>query len=61
MESTPREQARGRRKGPKMDAETMTCEWFALCTNEATGMYEHPILGAVPICQRCADKVDKLK
>lgn len=36
----------------------MICEWFLLCTNEADGTVEHPILGSVPTCQRCADKLD---
>lgn len=37
------------------------CEWFALCTNEATHTEPHPILGDVPICDRCAAKVEALK
>lgn len=36
------------------------CEWFALCTNDATKMRKHPILGNVPICDRCDAKVEKL-
>lgn len=32
------------------------CEWYALCMNPAVGTTPHPILGNVPICQRCADK-----
>lgn len=35
-----------------------TCEWFALCDHDAIGVTPHPILGDVPICQRCADKLD---
>lgn len=35
----------------------MTCEWFALCTNEAAGTVTHPVLGEVPTCQSCADKL----
>lgn len=38
-----------------------TCEWFALCGNPAVTTEPHPILGDVPICQRCADKVAALK
>jgi len=34
------------------------CEWFALCDHEADGTVSHPILGAVPTCQRCADRLD---
>ena len=29
------------------------CEWFALCDHEATGTLPHPVLGDVPICDRC--------
>lgn len=32
------------------------CEWYALCDHDAVGTTKHPILGDVPICQRCADK-----
>lgn len=38
--------------------DTQTCEWFALCTNDAVGTAKHPVLGQVPICQRCANKFD---
>lgn len=30
------------------------CEWFAMCTNEATHEEPHPILGNVPCCDRCS-------
>jgi hypothetical protein len=36
----------------------MLCEWFALCDHEAVGYADHVIVGYVPICQRCADKLD---
>lgn len=36
------------------------CEWFALCENESTGTQPHPILGDVPICGRCKEKVEAL-
>src|SRR4051794_17231694 len=35
----------------------MSCQWFALCDNEAVGVVVHPVLGNVPTCQRCADKL----
>lgn len=38
---------------------TPTCEWFALCANDAEGAVMHPILGPVPTCRRCADKMDQ--
>jgi len=37
------------------------CEWYLLCENEAATLEEHPILGPVPICQRCKDKNERLK
>jgi hypothetical protein len=36
------------------------CEWFALCDNRATGTMPHPVLGEVPICDRCRTKVEAL-
>lgn len=35
----------------------MKCEWFAKCDNDADGVTPHPVLGDVPICARCADKL----
>jgi hypothetical protein len=29
------------------------CEWFARCVNLATTTLPHPILGDVPVCDRC--------
>jgi len=37
------------------------CEWFLLCKNQATKTEPHPILGEVPICERCSTKLEKLK
>jgi hypothetical protein len=36
------------------DRDAQRCEWFALCTNAATQLVSHPILGDVPACDRCA-------
>lgn len=36
------------------------CGWFLLCNNEATTTRSHPILGDVPICERCDKKVEAL-
>jgi len=37
-----------------------TCQWYALCINEATTVIPHPILGDVPTCERCANKYERL-
>lgn len=39
---------------------TDTCRWFALCENEATGTLPHPVLGDVPVCDRCRAKNERL-
>lgn len=36
------------------------CEWFLYCENEAVKTHSHPILGEVPICERCEKKLEKL-
>jgi hypothetical protein len=36
----------------------LMCEWFALCDRPATDTRPHPILGDVPVCDRCAAFVD---
>lgn len=36
------------------------CQWFAHCENEATTTKSHPVLGAVPACDRCAAKIDRI-
>lgn len=37
------------------------CRWFLQCDNPAVTTEPHVILGQVPICQRCADKLARLK
>ena len=34
------------------------CEWFARCENETAYYVEHPVLGPVPCCERCATLLD---
>ncbi|WP_018502939.1 hypothetical protein [Parafrankia discariae] len=36
------------------------CEWFALCDHPADRYRPHPILGQVPICARCAEKLSAM-
>lgn len=45
--------------GSTLESFPITCEWFALCTREATTYLPHPVLGRVPACQRCADRAGK--
>lgn len=33
------------------------CMWFANCKNDAVTTESHPVLGDVPICQRCYNKL----
>lgn len=37
------------------------CQWFTLCENDATTTEPHPVLGDVPICQRCQDTVRNIE
>jgi len=37
------------------------CQWFLNCKNDATTTKLHPILGDVPICKRCSDKIKKIE
>lgn len=36
------------------------CQWWALCDHPATGAMPHPVIGNVPICDRCRKKVNEL-
>jgi hypothetical protein len=37
------------------------CRWFIRCDAPAVTTLPHPILGAVPVCQRCHDKIQALE
>lgn len=37
------------------------CAWFALCDHTATSLEPHPVLGPVPICDRCREKNERLR
>lgn len=41
-------------------ADDKSCEWFARCENRATHFEPHPILRAVPCCDRCAALVARV-
>jgi|HubBroStandDraft_6_1064221.scaffolds.fasta_scaffold27386_9 hypothetical protein len=40
-------------KGRALPAPSDYCQWFLRCQNAATGTTPHPVLGAVPTCDRC--------
>lgn len=33
------------------------CEWFAGCIRVAAGFVHHAILGNIPCCKECAEKL----
>lgn len=39
------------------EAPSTVCEWFVRCDNNTTTGLEHPVLGLVPCCTRCATTV----
>lgn len=43
------------------DKQPGTCQWFLLCDNPAVTTEPHPKLGDVPICRRCADKLQAMR
>lgn len=43
------------------DLDGVTCEWWAMCANDATGVEPHPVIGDVPICDRCAAKLESIR
>lgn len=44
-----------------MKNQPQMCEWFALCDRVAVTTRNHPILGEVPICDRCDNKVRRIE
>lgn len=39
------------------DAVAVMCRWFAKCDQLTTVGLPHPVLGVVPCCLRCAERV----
>jgi hypothetical protein len=50
----------GLRNGTRKPEPEQTCLWFLLCDRATIGTLAHPILGDVPICERCAKKIGEL-
>ncbi len=45
---------------PVRNVQLVECSWWALCERPAAVRLPHPILGPVPTCQECADKLERL-
>lgn len=43
------------------DGYVVSCSWYAMCSNPATEVESHPILGGVPVCERCAGIISRMK
>lgn len=37
-------------------AESVTCQWYALCENVTQHVVTHPVIGFVAICSSCTDR-----
>jgi len=49
--------ARGEAQAMEFDGVMMlVCQYFGACTNGTLTVYDHPVLGPVPTCVRCARK-----
>jgi len=44
----------------RADDNEQICQWFALCTNVATTVQDHPTLGAIPVCCACKELIRRL-
>ena len=44
-----------------IEVDAPPCAWWLNCANDAETVEPHPILGDVPICRRCFDKLRKIE
>ena len=44
-----------------MTNESPRCMWWLNCTNKAETVEPHPVLGDVPICYRCEQKLRRIE
>jgi len=44
----------------KFPISEIVCQWFRDCKKPSETIEFHPILGDVPICKRCSEKVARL-
>jgi hypothetical protein len=51
--------SRARELDFKLKEQAEKCRWFARCTNKATTITPHSVLGNVPTCQKCHDFATK--
>lgn len=47
--------------GDEADVFEVECAWFAGCDHTATSLEPHPVLGDVPICERCKARNDRMR
>jgi hypothetical protein len=51
----------GEEEDPQFTEDTREiCRYFALCDHWAVGTVKNPVLGEVPVCQRCLDKMNRI-
>jgi hypothetical protein len=44
-----------------LEKDRLTCRWFLKCRRPAVTTKSHPLLGEVPICRECDEKIKRLE